>query len=113
MLVDTGFLEAQEARRGRRVTREVPYLATGKSWYIDAGDVTNPMIEAFVAEFTAASYEERTMGRMAAMLTADEVDEFRTRIDELFEEFKSRRSQSDTRQWGLFIAIHPSGPGAD
>ncbi|WP_240372948.1 ArsR/SmtB family transcription factor [Brevibacterium zhoupengii] len=110
MLADTGFLEAQEARRGRRGAREVPYLATGKSWYIDVGDVTNPMIEAFTAEFTAAPYEERTMGRMAAMLTEDEVEEFRTRIAELFEEFKSRRSRSATRQWGLFIAMHPSSP---
>lgn len=108
MLADTGFLEAQEPRRGRRGAREIPYLATGKSWYIDAGDVTNPMLEAFAAEFTAAPYEERTMGRMAAMLTEDEVDEFRGRIDELFEEFKSRRTRSATRQWGLFIAMHPS-----
>ena len=108
MLADTGFLEAQEARRGRRGAREIPYLATGKSWYIDVGDVTNPMIEAFTAEFTAAPYEERTMGRMAAMLTEDEVEEFRTRIAELFDEFKSRRSRSATRQWGLFIAMHPS-----
>ncbi|WP_231441610.1 ArsR/SmtB family transcription factor [Brevibacterium zhoupengii] len=110
MLADTGFLEAQEPRRGRRGAREIPYLATGKSWYIDVGDVTNPMIEAFTAEFTAAPYEERTMGRMAAMLTEDEVEEFRTRIAELFEEFKSRRSRSATRQWGLFIAMHPSSP---
>ncbi|MCD1285967.1 MULTISPECIES: winged helix-turn-helix domain-containing protein [unclassified Brevibacterium] len=108
MLADTGFLEAQEARRGRRGAREIPYLATGKSWFLNAGDMTNPMIEAFVAEFTAAPYEQRTMGRMAAMLTEDEVEEFRTRIDELFEEFRSRRTKPDAQQWGLFIAMHPS-----
>ncbi len=77
MLADTGFLAAQEVRRGRRGAREIPYLATGKSWFIDAGDVTNPMIDAFSAEFSATPYEERTMSRMAAMLTAEEVDEFR------------------------------------
>ncbi|AOP54210.1 ArsR/SmtB family transcription factor [Brevibacterium aurantiacum] len=108
MLADTGFLEAQEARRGRRGAREIPYLATGKSWYIDVGDVTNPMIEAFTAEFTAAPYEERTMGRMAAMLTEDEVEEFRGRINALFEEFRGRRKKPDAKQWGLFIAMHPS-----
>lgn len=107
MLADTGFLEAQEPRRGRRGAREIPYRATGKSWYINAGDVTNPMIEAFVSEFTAADYEERTMGRMAAMLTESEVVEFRERIDELFEEFRSRRARADTRQWALFVAMHP------
>ena len=30
-LVDTGFLEAQPVRRGTRGSREIPYLATGRS----------------------------------------------------------------------------------
>ena len=34
-LVATGFLEAQPERRGNRGAREVPYLATGKSWASD------------------------------------------------------------------------------
>ena len=110
MLADTGFLEPQEARRGKRGSREIPYLATGKSWFLNTGDMTTEMLEAFTAEFTAAPYEERTMGRMAAMLTEDEVEEFRARIDELFEEFRSRRNKDGATQWGLFIAMHPSDP---
>ena len=110
MLADTGFLEAQEARRGKRGSREIPYLATGKSWFLNTGDMTAEMLEAFTTEFTAAPYEERTMGRMAAMLTEDEVEEFRARIDELFEEFRSRRKKPGATQWGLFIAMHPSDP---
>ena len=112
MLADTGFLEAQEARRGKRGSREIPYLATGKSWFLNTGDMTTEMLEAFTTEFTAAPYEERTMGRMAAMLTEDEVEEFRSRIDELFEEFRSRRKKDGATQWGLFIAMHPSDPHA-
>ena len=112
MLADTGFLEPQEARRGKRGSREIPYLATGKSWFLNTGDMTAEMLEAFTAEFTAAPYEERTMGRMAAMLTEDEVEEFRSRIDELFEEFRSRRKKDGATQWGLFIAMHPSDPHA-
>lgn len=113
MLADTGFLEAQEVRRGRRGAREIPYLASGKSWFIDAGDVTNPMIDAFSAEFSAAPYEERTMSRLAAMLTAEEVDEFRQRLEDLLEDFRSRNSaaRSDgagTREWAVFVAMHPS-----
>ena len=110
MLADTGFLEPQEARRGKRGSREIPYLATGKGWFLNTGDMTTEMLEAFTAEFTAAPYEERTMGRMAAMLTEDEVEEFRARIDELFEEFRSRRKKDGATQWGLFIAMHPSDP---
>ena len=108
MLADTGFLEPQEARRGKRGSREIPYLATGKSWFLNTGDMTTEMIEAFTAEFTAAPHEERTMGRMAAILTEDEVEEFRARIDELFEEFRSRRKKPKAKQWGLLIAMHPS-----
>lgn len=108
MLVGTGFLEAKETRRGRRGAREIPYRATGKSWYLNSGDMTHPMIDAFVAEFDSAPYEERTLGRMAAMLTEDEVEEFRERINDLFEEFKSRRTGRDAKQWALFIAMHPS-----
>ena len=47
-LVDTGFLEPSEPRRGRRGAREIPYRATGKTWRVNAGDLTNPLIEAFV-----------------------------------------------------------------
>lgn len=113
MLADTGFLAAQEVRRGRRGAREIPYLATGKSWFIDAGDVTNPMIDAFSAEFSAAPYEERTMSRMAAMLTAEEVDEFRQRLEDLLEDFRSRNSAArsdgaEAREWAVFVAMHPS-----
>ncbi|MFF8892823.1 ArsR/SmtB family transcription factor [Brevibacterium casei] len=114
MLADTGFLATQEVRRGRRGAREIPYLATGKSWFIDAGDVTDPMIEAFAAEFAAAPYEERTMSRMAAMLTAEEVVEFRDRLEDLIEDFRSRNSSDrtesagGTREWAVFVAMHPS-----
>lgn len=108
MLVDTGFLEAQEPRRGRRGAREIPYRATGKSWFIDAGDITDPMIEAFAAEFSAAPYRERSMSRMAAMLTPAEVVEFQQRLEDLLEDFRSRRSQDDARQWALFVAMRPS-----
>lgn len=108
MLVGTGFLEAQEERRGKRGSREIPYRATGKSWYVNTGDMTHPMIDAFVAEFDSAPYEDRTMARMAAMLTEDEIAEFRDRIRELLEDFKSRRKTEDAQQWALFIAMHPS-----
>jgi hypothetical protein len=40
-LVDTGFLAAQPARRGTRGSREVPYLATRKSWRLDLSGKTD------------------------------------------------------------------------
>src|SRR5215475_4607877 len=41
-LVATGFLEAQPERRGTRGAREVPYLATGKSWVMDMSEIEVP-----------------------------------------------------------------------
>ena len=37
-LVDTGFLIEQPVRRGPRGSRERPYLASGKTWYLEMGD---------------------------------------------------------------------------
>src|SRR5918999_4320330 len=37
-LVATGFLAPQPERRGSRGAREIPYLATRKSWTLDVGD---------------------------------------------------------------------------
>ena len=36
-LVDTGFLVEQPRRRGQRGSRELPYLASGKSFYVSKG----------------------------------------------------------------------------
>src|SRR5262252_8249253 len=54
-LVATGFLVAQEERRGTRGAREVPYLATGKSWVLDVKDHQvegsgQAMLDAFLDE---------------------------------------------------------------
>ena len=37
-LVDTGFLIEQPRRRGQRGSRELPYLASGKSFYLEMGE---------------------------------------------------------------------------
>ena len=61
-LVDTGFLVAEEARRGRRGAREVPYRSTGKSWRLDVGDASQPspgraMLEAYQQEIAGIDLE--------------------------------------------------------
>jgi DNA-binding transcriptional ArsR family regulator len=54
-LVATGFLAAQKERRGTRGAREVPYLATGKSWTLSVNDHRidgsgRAMLDAFLDE---------------------------------------------------------------
>ena len=51
-LVDRGFLAAQPVRRGTRGSREVPYLATRKSWRTPGGARASSriLIDTFLEE---------------------------------------------------------------
>src|SRR3954453_18812922 len=54
-LVDTGFLIEQPRRRGRRGSRERPYLASGKSWYVECGEADeggeqDPLLQPLLEE---------------------------------------------------------------
>lgn len=56
-LVRTGFLAAQPERRGRRGAREIPYIATRKSWTLDfdpPGTGFLAPVDAFRAEAAEA-----------------------------------------------------------
>src|SRR5262245_7933609 len=50
ILVATGFLAADEERRGARGAVERPYRSTGKSWTLDVGD-EDPGMLAMVDAF--------------------------------------------------------------
>lgn len=115
-LVATGFLDPQEARRGTRGAREVPYLATGKSWTLDVSDVPAParglqaMIDAFLGEIEGALAEEPAAvraTRLGLRLTARDRDEFDRRLNALLEEFRGRQSGRAARAYSLFFALHP------
>jgi DNA-binding transcriptional ArsR family regulator len=56
-LVKTGFLAAEEERRGRRGAREIPYRATRKSWTLNfepTGSGHVAPVDAFRAEMLEA-----------------------------------------------------------
>ncbi len=44
-LVETGFLRAEEPRRGKRGAREVPYRATGLSWRTPVDSQANLLVD--------------------------------------------------------------------
>ncbi|MGD7732683.1 helix-turn-helix domain-containing protein [Propionibacteriaceae bacterium G57] len=106
-LVDTGYLEALEPRRGNRGAREIPYRATGKSWYTRTPFAEASMLEAFLAEFEAVSPDERDLVRLGLRLPADQMDEFRQRLRDLVQEFHDRPSDLSAEPWSVFIAVHP------
>jgi DNA-binding MarR family transcriptional regulator len=118
-LVATGFLEPQEERRGARGSREVPYLATGKSWTLDvheehAAGSSRAMLDAFLEEVQLAGLDtyvdgepEVGMWRLGLRLPPDQMEEFRRRIAELLNDFVSRPSDPDSEPFSVFLAIHP------
>lgn len=108
-LVDTGFLEALEPRRGRRGAREIPYRATGRSWYARTPVTTKGMLDAFVAEIAEvpADRADVTMTRLGLRLPPEQLEEFRTRLAELVDEFHDRARDPTAEPWSLFLALHP------
>jgi predicted ArsR family transcriptional regulator len=109
-LVDTGFLQAQPARRGARGSREVPYRATGKSWLMDIDDRPNerdPILQAFLEEVAAVGEERLASSRLALRLSPDDLAEFRRRLHALLDEYARRPADADGERWSLYLGMHP------
>jgi len=110
-LVRTGFLVAEDERRGTRGAREVPYRSTGKSWTLSIGESEDPrlaastLVEAFVQDAARVGFEKVDGTRLGLRLTPGEHDELTQRLYELIEEFRLR--ESDGAPWSLFIGMHP------
>lgn len=106
-LVDTGYLEALEPRRGRRGAREIPYRTTGKSWYTYSAHHDGPLLDAFLAEVALVPPEQQGMTRLGLRLPPEEMEEFRRRLDELLQEFHDRGRSPGAEPWSVFVAVHP------
>ncbi|MEK0098363.1 winged helix-turn-helix domain-containing protein [Streptomyces sp. A475] len=106
-LVRTGFLKAQEERRGARGAREIPYLATRKSWQLDAAAHDRSMLDAFLEELALAPAAEVDSTRLGLRLPPKEMEEFQTRLRALLEEFAARPDDPTAPAWSLFMVVHP------
>lgn len=116
-LVATGFLEAQEERSGSRGAREVPYLATRKSWRLKLDDsdpvMRSALLDAFVSEINRLSgTSEVKISRLGMRLTETEHAELLERLNDFLEELSEREPSPDGEQYSIFLAIH-SDPWAD
>src|SRR5215469_4041208 len=112
-LVATGFLAPQEERRGARGAREVPYLATGKSWRLDVHDsgVSGggaAMIQAFLDEIQLVDQDAAPFARLGLRLSEKELDELRDRLQEILNEFRERDLDDVSgRPYSIFVALYP------
>jgi len=105
-LVDTGFLAAQPDRRGPRGAREVPYLATGKSWKMSTPAADRVLLDAFLEEVALVPMEDVETVRLGLNLTPDRLAAFMDRFVTLLEEFRADEDPA-ARPMSLFLAVHP------
>lgn len=107
-LVATGFLVAEPARRGTRGAREVPYLSTGKSWYMDMGPSPRDLLLATFLEEVAVVGEDRlNSSRIALRLSEEDMTEFGERLHEMLEDYARRPVVPDARRWLVYVGVHP------
>ena len=112
-LVDTGFLVAQEPRRGARGAKEIPYLSSGLSWRLDYRDadavtVNEAMLEAYLAEIAEADPSRSETTRLVVQVPDQDVGEFKRRLYELLEEFQSRPCDQAAERTAVYVSIYPS-----
>lgn len=106
-LVRTGFLQPQPERRGTRGAREIPYLATKKSWRLSTPAMDRSMLDAFLEEVALVPAAELDTTRMGLRLPAAGMAEFRTRLGGLLDDFASRPEDPSAPAWSVFLIVHP------
>jgi predicted ArsR family transcriptional regulator len=110
-LVDTGFLVAQPIRRGARGAREVPYLATGKSWTVDVHEAGvrgggGAVLDAFLAEVRLVDLDDAGLARLGLRLSERDFQELRDRIGELLNEYADRPRDPEGKPYSIFVACY-------
>lgn len=111
-LVDTGFLTAREPRRGARGAREIPYLATRKSWRLDltgsAEESLRALVDAFLQELRLVEDPRQVItARLGLRLDQAAYEELRDRMMALFEEYADRPPDPHGEPYSVFFALHP------
>jgi DNA-binding MarR family transcriptional regulator len=106
-LVRTGFLQPQAERRGARGAREVPYLATKKSWQLSAPAVDRSLLAVFLEELALVPREEVDTARLGLRLSPQHLEEFHGRLRNLLDEFARLPEDPSGAAWSLFLAFHP------
>jgi DNA-binding transcriptional ArsR family regulator len=114
-LVDTGFLIEQPVRRGERGAREIPYLASGKSWYMDDGVPAaaagqDLLLQTFLAEVARLPDGALRSTRLGFRLSPADRDELLGRLHDVLQEIADRPSDPDGEPFGLYVGLHPE-PG--
>ena len=114
-LADTGFLIEQEVRRGRRGSREVPYLASGKSWFMDGREPERGgrdlLLETFLQEVSGLPPGSLDSARLGFRVNAADKEKLMQRLQEVLEGIRELPSDPEGESWSLYLGVHPDPSG--
>lgn len=115
-LVDTGFLIEQPRRRGQRGSRELPYLASGKSYYLEIGDdlrvgANDLLLRTFLEEVSGLPAGVLDSNRLGFRLQAADRERMVGRLHDLLREIATLPSDPEGEPWSVYLGIHPEVPG--
>jgi DNA-binding transcriptional ArsR family regulator len=115
-LVDTGFLVEQPTRRGARGARERPYLASGKSFYLEVGEVhwgggQDLLLTTFLEEVKGLPPGALQSARAGFRLSAAARERLVERIHDVLREIAATPSDPDGEPWSLYLGLHPDPTG--
>jgi len=115
-LVDTGFLVEQPPRRGPRGSRERPYLASGKSLYLEVGDAElvggqDLLLRTFLDEVALLPPGALDSSRLGFRLRPADLERVRDRLQEVFREIALLPSDPEGEPWSLYLGLHPDPSG--
>jgi DNA-binding transcriptional ArsR family regulator len=111
-LVDTGFLIEQPRRRGQRGSRELPYLASGKTWYLDLGesrtvDDQDLLLATFLEEVRGLPPGALDSARLGFQLRPADRERVLARFQDLLREIAELPSDPDGEPWSIYLGVHP------
>jgi DNA-binding transcriptional ArsR family regulator len=117
-LVDTGFLIEQPSRRGARGSRERPYLASGKTWYLDFGEPDQVgerdlLLQTFLEEIKGLKPGQLDSARLGFRLRTEDRERVEARLRELLQEIAAMPSDPEGEPWSLYLGLHPDLSGVD
>ncbi|MGZ8738493.1 MAG: ArsR/SmtB family transcription factor [Nocardioides sp.] len=118
-LVDTGFLIEQPRRRGQRGSRERPYLASGKSFYLDMGgdlqfEDQDLLLATFLEEVRSLPPGLLDSNRLGFQLSDVDRERMLDKFQDLVKEVAAMPSDPDGEPWSIYLGIHPeAGPRTD
>lgn len=105
-LVSNGYLAAEEARRGNRGAKEVPYRSTKQSWGTRIPDAAPMLVDTFLQEIDGLAPEEIQVIRVGLKLSEATQKEMMSRLRGVIEDYAMRDPEADGVATSLFLAHH-------